>query len=201
MTPQPNKPWKECIVEKHVLYGACYVCCETCNIDRHLCGGCGANIDHLQGSCDKCALEHGPGDLANFKVPTGKLTVISALPGGPTLTYPLSRVVEWASSDGFFEVTTWGERFMDPTPTEMMPFATTLRVTLMPNTMDYELWYDAVGKDILPESSYHIEHQLNSEGSRVDELEQILQLKDQLARPAEPISDQVLRESMDRHGE
>lgn len=28
--------------------------CETCNIDRHVCPGCGENLQHGQTSCGSC---------------------------------------------------------------------------------------------------------------------------------------------------
>jgi predicted amidophosphoribosyltransferase len=39
----------------HATYGACYYCCQTCNLDRHLCPGCGTTTSHDEVACPDCS--------------------------------------------------------------------------------------------------------------------------------------------------
>lgn len=32
--------------DAHANVGACYNCCDRCNYDRHVCGGCGERVTH-----------------------------------------------------------------------------------------------------------------------------------------------------------
>lgn len=36
----------------------CYRCCRLCNIDRHVCPGCGGHIPHEWVACRECLAEH-----------------------------------------------------------------------------------------------------------------------------------------------
>lgn len=36
---------------------ACPKCCDRCNYDMHICGGCGSSIGHGQGICADCEFE------------------------------------------------------------------------------------------------------------------------------------------------
>lgn len=39
---------------------ACMYCCDRCNYDRHLCGGCGASLRHGEYTCKECEAELAP---------------------------------------------------------------------------------------------------------------------------------------------
>lgn len=40
-------PTQHCTETLHRRFGgACFWCCEACNYDRHICGGCGQNLRH-----------------------------------------------------------------------------------------------------------------------------------------------------------
>lgn len=32
----------------------CYHCCRACNLDQHVCPGCGENIPHGTSCCEEC---------------------------------------------------------------------------------------------------------------------------------------------------
>lgn len=43
---QPIEFRDGCIVEMHQNHGACYMCCDDCNHDRHICHFCGERLYH-----------------------------------------------------------------------------------------------------------------------------------------------------------